>query len=136
MDNILKHKGYIGSVNFDADDRIFHGRVMGLEDVIGFEGSTVNELEQDFHNAVDDYLETCHEIGKKPEISKNLFCYEALIQRPYQDELLKALQDPSEAAAYLNAALESNSDELFFLALQNVAQAQGITAPYHWGKFT
>ena len=48
------------------------------------------------------------------------------ISRPYQDELLKALHNPSEAAAYLNAALESNSDKLFLLALQNVAQAQGI----------
>lgn len=67
MKNILKYKGYSGSVNFDADDRIFHGRVMGITDVIGFEGASVDDLERDFHEAVDDYLEACREVGKEPE---------------------------------------------------------------------
>ena len=67
MKNILKYKGYTGSVNFDADDRIFHGRVLGITDVIGFEGQSVTDLEKDFHEAIEDYLETCREIGKEPE---------------------------------------------------------------------
>ena len=46
--------------------------------------------------------------------------------RPYKPELLKALQDPVEAAEYLNAALEEDSNELFLLALRNVAEAHGM----------
>ncbi len=46
------------------------------------------------------------------------------ISRAYQDELLKALADPFEAIAYLNAALDDGSNELFLLALQNVIKAQ------------
>ena len=49
----------------------------------------------------------------------------AKTSRPYKPELLKALQDPAEAAEYLNAALEEDSDELFLLALRNVAEAHG-----------
>jgi len=60
-------KEYVGSVNFDPDDRIFHGRVLGISDVVGFEGGSVEALEKDFRDAVDDYTETCHEIGKPPE---------------------------------------------------------------------
>jgi len=45
--------------------------------------------------------------------------------RPYQPELLKALADPDEAEAYLNAALEDEDWEAFLLALRNVAEAQG-----------
>jgi len=67
MDNVLQYRGYIGSVEFDAEDRIFHGRVLGITDLIGFEGESVSALEQDFRNAVDDYLETCSEAGKPPE---------------------------------------------------------------------
>lgn len=67
MQNTLKHKGYTGNVNFDAEDKIFHGRVLGITDVIGFEGTSVSELEKDFREAIDDYLETCQEIGKEPE---------------------------------------------------------------------
>ena len=47
------------------------------------------------------------------------------ISRPYQNELLKALRDPAEAAEYLSAALEEGDNELFLLALQNVAEARG-----------
>ena len=67
MKNILKYRGYTGSVNFDADDMVFHGRVLGITDVIGFEGESVAELEQDFTSAIDDYLEMCQELGKEPE---------------------------------------------------------------------
>lgn len=45
--------------------------------------------------------------------------------RKYQDSLLKALQDPEEAQAYLNASLEENDPVLFLLALRNVAEARG-----------
>lgn len=67
MDNMMNYKEYTGSVHFDAEDRIFHGRVLGITDIIGFEGESVSELEQDFRNAVDDYLETCSKTGRKPE---------------------------------------------------------------------
>lgn len=67
MKNTLKYKGYTGNVNFDAEDKVFHGRVLGITAVIGFEGRSVSGLEKDFHEAIDDYLETCQEIGKKPE---------------------------------------------------------------------
>ncbi|MCG3769172.1 MAG: hypothetical protein JW384_00292 [Nitrosomonadaceae bacterium] len=46
--------------------------------------------------------------------------------RPYRPELLKALTDPIEAAEYLNAALEEDSNELFLVALRNVAEAHGM----------
>lgn len=43
----------------------------------------------------------------------------------YQEDLIKALKDPREAAAYLNAAMEEGDRELFLLALRNVAEAHG-----------
>ncbi len=67
MKNALKYKGYTGTVEFDADDRIFHGRLMGISDIITFEGTSVAELEKDFRSAVDEYLKTCKEIGRGPE---------------------------------------------------------------------
>ena len=48
---------------------------------------------------------------------------------PYEDILHQDLQDPEEAAAYLNAALEDESEkgsEPFLLALRDVAKARGI----------
>jgi probable addiction module antidote protein len=47
--------------------------------------------------------------------------------KSYEKELLKALKNPDEAAAYLNAAIEEGSNEIFLLALRNVAEAHGFT---------
>jgi probable addiction module antidote protein len=44
---------------------------------------------------------------------------------PYRDYLLETLGDPSQAAAYLNAAMEENNPELLLMALRNVAEAHG-----------
>ncbi len=44
----------------------------------------------------------------------------------YQSQLIKELQDPQEAAAYLEAAMEDGTTEEFLLALRNVAEAKGL----------
>ncbi|MCF8039442.1 MAG: type II toxin-antitoxin system HicB family antitoxin [Desulfohalobiaceae bacterium] len=67
MQNVLEYKGYYGSVEYDSRDDQLHGRLIGISDIISYEGQSVNELKQDFQEAVEDYLETCREAGKEPE---------------------------------------------------------------------
>ena len=64
---MMKYKGYLGQVVYDDEAKIFHGDVIGLKDVITFQGTTVQELERAFKDSVEDYLEWCHELGRKPE---------------------------------------------------------------------
>lgn len=45
----------------------------------------------------------------------------------YEDGLHLALTDPQEAAAYLNAALEEDDQQIFLLALRDIAEAHGFT---------
>jgi probable addiction module antidote protein len=45
--------------------------------------------------------------------------------RSYKEHLLKSLQDPEEAAAYLDACLEDDDPRVFLLALKHVAEARG-----------
>jgi len=66
MDNYLSYKGYIGTVNFSAEDEVFYGKVHGINDLVTFEGDSVKELKEEFQSSVDDYLETCNESGKVP----------------------------------------------------------------------
>ena len=44
---------------------------------------------------------------------------------PYEDDLLKYLQDPANAAEYINAAIEDGNRDVFLLALRDVAKARG-----------
>jgi predicted HicB family RNase H-like nuclease len=64
---MMTYKGYIGQVTYDDEAKVFHGRVIGLKDVITFEGTTVAEIEQAFRDSVEDYLEFCRKLGEKPE---------------------------------------------------------------------
>lgn len=48
--------------------------------------------------------------------------------KSYHDSLIKALKDPSEAAEYINAAIEENDLDTLLLALRDVAEAQGMSA--------
>lgn len=69
MNNMLKYKGFIGSVNYSADDHIFFGKIEGINDLVTFEGSTVEELENAFHDMVNMHIEDCRHEGKPVEKS-------------------------------------------------------------------
>lgn len=62
----LSYKGFSAHVDYDEDDAIFFGKVANIRDGVGFHGETVGKLELAFHEAVDDYLETCALVGKAP----------------------------------------------------------------------
>ena len=67
MNNTIEYKGYIGSVEFSEEDSVFHGKVQGIRALISYEGTNAQELVNDFHNAIDDYLELCSEENVEPE---------------------------------------------------------------------
>ena len=67
--NTLKYKGYIGSVAYSEPDKVFFGKLEGIDDLVNYEGESVTELTAAFHEAVDDYLIFCEEHNCKPEKS-------------------------------------------------------------------
>ena len=56
MSNKLEHKGFIGSVEFSSDDNLFFGKIEGINDLILFEGSTVDELKSSFEFMVNEHI--------------------------------------------------------------------------------
>lgn len=66
MNDMLEYKGYYGEVRFSAEDDVFHGKLIGINDLVTYEGSSVKELKKSFRDSVDDYLETCQELGTEP----------------------------------------------------------------------
>ncbi len=56
MKDILSHRGFVGSVQFSANDNIFYGKIEGVTDLIAFEGETVKELTDAFHYMVDEHI--------------------------------------------------------------------------------
>ncbi|MBL7110322.1 MAG: type II toxin-antitoxin system HicB family antitoxin [Bacteroidales bacterium] len=59
MKNAITYKGFIGSVHFASEDRVFYGKIEGINDLITFEGETVDQLEEGFKYMVDEHIKDC-----------------------------------------------------------------------------
>ena len=57
----LMHKGYIGSIEASLEDDCLYGKLLFIKPLVSYEGDTVAQLEENFREAVDDYLEACEE---------------------------------------------------------------------------
>ena len=67
MNNQLKHKGYIGSIEASIEDNCQFGKLLFIKALVSYEGKTVAELDAAFCTAVDDYIETSQALGQAPE---------------------------------------------------------------------
>ena len=72
---MIEYKGYTGVFEYDESIDSFHGRVLGLRDVVTFQGRSLDELKHEMQESVEDYLELCQRLGKDPE-------------KPYRGEFL------------------------------------------------
>jgi len=64
MKDVLTYKDFIGSVHFSSDDEVFFGKIEGINDLVTFEGRTVDGIQESFKEAVEDYIELCEETNK------------------------------------------------------------------------
>ena len=69
MSNTMEYKGYLGSVEFSEKDSLFFGKVLGIRALISYEGTNAHDLIEDFHGAVDAYLEACASESIQPEVA-------------------------------------------------------------------
>ena len=67
LTNLLQYKDYYAKIAFDPSADAFHGRVLGIQDVIDFYGHTPEELRRELESSVEEYLAWCEEEGVAPE---------------------------------------------------------------------
>lgn len=67
MKDMMAYKGYYGSVHYSDDDRVFHGKLEFIRNLVSYEGTDVEALRAAFQEAVDDYLQLCQEEDREPE---------------------------------------------------------------------
>ncbi len=61
---LAKYKGFTASIKFSDDDNVFVGRVLDINDIIGFHGETIDEAIKEFHGMIDFHLEVCERTYK------------------------------------------------------------------------
>lgn len=93
---MIEYKGYIGYVEFDDDNNIFHGEVINTRDVITFQGQSVKELRKAMRDSIDVYLSICAKRGKEPS-------------KPFSGKFLLRLKPEEHRQIYLAARLAGES---------------------------
>ena len=94
--NAMIYRGYAARIEFDAEDRIFVGRLAGITDIVVFHGSSVDELEAAFHETVDHYIEVSERTGRPA-------------QKPYSGKLSLRVTPDTHAAMAVAAELAGSS---------------------------
>ena len=61
----MEYLGYRAAIEFDG--KSFFGVIENISDLVTFESDTAEDLEREFHSAVEDYIEFCKLTGKKTE---------------------------------------------------------------------
>lgn len=65
--NILRYRGYYTKILYSAHDKTLHGKIEGINEVVEFECTSAESIEDEFHAAVDEYIYICKELGEAPE---------------------------------------------------------------------
>ena len=88
---MLEYKGYHADITYDEEENYYGGSLYGIRDVVMFGGETKEEVEADFHLAVEDYLEFCRAVGKEPNREDD-----GILR--VNDDLYKTLKDAAKKA--------------------------------------
>lgn len=67
MKDMLKYKGYHGSIHIDEEELIFYGKVEFIKALINYEGASAADINKAFKEAIDDYLAMCEQDNIVPE---------------------------------------------------------------------
>lgn len=105
----MHYKGYAARIEYDADDQIFVGHVLGIRDIVSFHGTTVDEMETAFRESVDDYLAACKQWGQEPD-------------RPFSGKLTLRISPELHARAAISAQLAGKSTNQWIADLLEQAQ--------------
>ena len=110
MNNLMNYKGFTAKIEFSADDNLFVGRLIGIDDIVMFEAETVEGLNNALHEAVDFHIEVCAKTGKK-------------VKKSYSGKLLFRLPDKlhaaiAEAAARRGKSINEWGKEIFEMAVK------------------
>ena len=108
--NTMSYKGYIGSVAFSEKDNVFFGKIEGINGLVNFEGESVKELTDAFHEAVDDYLAYCQDEGIEPEKSYTGVLNVRLKPAVHRQIAILAKQAGMTINSYIKEALEEKAE--------------------------
>jgi predicted HicB family RNase H-like nuclease len=98
--NAMTYKGYTADIEYSTEGECLVGHILGICDISGFHGDSIQEMREAFEEAVDDYLEACAKSGKESN-------------KPYSGSLTLRLGSGLDAKLAIQAKIEGKSINAF-----------------------
>lgn len=117
----LKYKGYVGSIEFSPEDNLLFGEILGIDGLVNYEGTTMQELTDSFHEAVEDYLAFCKDHNRAPQKSYSGAFNVRVSPATHRQIATRA----SEAGISINAFVKKALDEAVKEPLPSVSRLVG-----------
>jgi len=115
MKNIIEHKGFIGTINFSDEDNVLFGKIEGIDDLVTFEGRSVDELRKSFIEMVDLHIADCEAVGipieKSFKGSFNVRLNPELHKKAFRKALKNGLSLNQLVQIAIDHEVNSSSDE-------------------------
>ena len=111
MNSLMNYKGFTAKIEFSADDNVFVGRLIEIDDIVMFEAETVDGLKTAFEEAVDFHIEVCEKQSKE---TKKKYSGNLRFQLPAELHARIA-----EAAANKGVSINEFGKEVFESAISN-----------------
>ncbi len=117
--DILKYRDYEGTAELDMVRGVCRGKILFINDLVTYEASQPSELQKEFEAAVDDYVETCADLGRELQKSLKGQFNVRIPQELHKASTLRALTDSVSLNdvvvraldAYVNARVDINHVE-------------------------
>ncbi|MDP2901722.1 MAG: type II toxin-antitoxin system HicB family antitoxin [Methylovulum sp.] len=109
MNELLKYKNYLGSVEVDLEDKVLHGKVLFINGLITYEAVNfdLDDLTSAFEAAIDEYLADCMELGITPEQTCEGQITVNISPKLHVDARLTALKNHESLNALIKRSLEA-----------------------------
>ena len=111
--NTMTYKGYLGSVAYSDKDKVFFGKIEGINGLVNFEGESVSELTQAFHEAVDDYLAYCEDEGIQPTKHFSGLLHIRIEPETHRRLAMLAKKEGMSVNSYIRRELSTKTDMAF-----------------------
>lgn len=85
----FSYKGYTGTIEIDIEGNFLYGKIASIRDLVTYQATTREELEEEFRASVDIYLRDCEELDKKPDAVLSLEHLVGEISDKNQHELVE-----------------------------------------------
>lgn len=108
MGKMMEYQGYRAQIEYDSDDEVFVGKVYGITDALYFHGTSVAELEEMFHQSIDNYLDLCSRTGKEPDREFKGTFNVRISPELHRSISLRAAQEGVSLNQYVSSALEKS----------------------------